>query len=129
MSKVRDALDALDDAVYTDGLAALSAEDIAAVDAWANNVQMDIMRHTRIVPTIEINAGGFNTTGGRAISARGASNKNGAAKILKAQGWYWLSPVRAYVTKERPLHEAARRAAVALRNAGLNVKIVGQPGE
>ena len=43
-SDVQEALDALDDLLDLD---ALSGEDIDAVDAWANNVQLDIMRHRR----------------------------------------------------------------------------------
>jgi hypothetical protein len=44
-SDVQRALDALDD--LTADFAALSDEDLDAVDAWANNAQLDIMRHRR----------------------------------------------------------------------------------
>lgn len=44
-SDVQEALDAVDDLLDLD---TLSDEDIAAVDAWANNVQLDIMRHRRL---------------------------------------------------------------------------------
>jgi hypothetical protein len=42
-SDVQIALDALEDL----DLDLLSAEDIDALDAWANNIQLDIMRHRR----------------------------------------------------------------------------------
>jgi hypothetical protein len=45
-SEVQLALDALDD-LLTAGLNGLSDEDIDAIDAWANNIQLDIMRYRR----------------------------------------------------------------------------------
>ena len=48
-SDVLNALDTLDDLLTADGgLAELSEEDLEAVDAWANNIQLDIMRHRRL---------------------------------------------------------------------------------
>lgn len=44
-SDAQEALDALDDLLDLD---ALSDEDIERVDAWANNTQLDIMRHRRL---------------------------------------------------------------------------------
>lgn len=47
-SEIQVALDALDDLLTLDGgLEEISNEDLEAVDAWANNVQLDIMRHRR----------------------------------------------------------------------------------
>lgn len=47
-SEVQVALDALDDLLTADGgLDAVGDEDLAAVDAWANNVQIAIARHRR----------------------------------------------------------------------------------
>jgi hypothetical protein len=43
---IQAALDALDDLLSN--LDALSSDDLDAVDAWANNVQLDIMRHRRL---------------------------------------------------------------------------------
>lgn len=45
-TSVQLALDALDDA--TGDLDSLSDEDLDAVSAWANNIQLDIVRHQRI---------------------------------------------------------------------------------
>jgi hypothetical protein len=45
-SGVQVALDALDD--LTGDLDSLSDEDLEALSAWANNIQLDIMRHQRI---------------------------------------------------------------------------------
>jgi hypothetical protein len=43
-SDVQRALDALDELLATGGgLSGLSDEDLAEVDAWANNIQLDIM--------------------------------------------------------------------------------------
>jgi hypothetical protein len=46
-SDVKRALDALDD-LLTAGLDSVSNEDLDAVDAWANNIQLDIARHRRL---------------------------------------------------------------------------------
>lgn len=48
-SEIQVALDALDDLLTLDGgLEEISDEDLDAVDAWANNIQLDIMRHRRL---------------------------------------------------------------------------------
>lgn len=48
-SDVKIALDTLDDLLTADGrLDALSWEELDAIDAWANNVQLDIARHRRV---------------------------------------------------------------------------------
>lgn len=48
-SDIRHHLDMLDNALYADGpgLDGVSDDDLEAVDAWANNVQLDIMRVRR----------------------------------------------------------------------------------
>lgn len=46
VSDVEAALSTLDD--LTADLGALPVEDIDALDAWANNIQLDIMRHRRL---------------------------------------------------------------------------------
>lgn len=48
-SDIQSALDTLDDLLTAEGgLDALGVEDIDAVDDWANNVQLDIMRYRRL---------------------------------------------------------------------------------
>lgn len=54
------------------------------------------------------------------FSARGATRKNGSAQILKKHNWYWLSPIRAYATKDGP--DAVAKTVQALRDAGLAVE-------
>jgi hypothetical protein len=47
-SDVRHYLDMLDNALYSDGpLDGVSGETLDLVDAWANNIQLDIMRTRR----------------------------------------------------------------------------------
>ncbi|HEU4753335.1 MAG TPA: hypothetical protein VFU47_09530 [Armatimonadota bacterium] len=64
---------------------------------------------------------------GNAITAQGATRKNGGAKILADLGWYWVGSVRSHVAPglDQADRAQAHDAATALREAGFTVKLVG----